>query len=90
MRFSEFIRKMLESQSGVSSKRVCGVIGWLFVIGWITYLCITGKQAPDIAEIFLFCIMGLLGLDTIPKSIWMFRKDKRQCDSKNIKEKNNG
>lgn len=82
MKFTEFVRKMLESQSGVSSKRVCGVIGWLFVLGWITYLCVTGKQAPDIVEIFLLCIMGLLGLDTIPKSIWMFRKDKKDNVSK--------
>lgn len=65
MKFREFFLKALESNSGVSSKRLCGFIGFMFCIIAIAYLCITGKEAPTILEMFLFCSVSLLGLDSI-------------------------
>lgn len=65
MKFREFFLKALESNSGVSSKRLCGFIGFMFCIVAIAYLCITGKEAPTILEMFLFCSVSLLGLDSI-------------------------
>lgn len=71
---------MLTAQSGVSSKRVCGVVGWLFTIGWITYYVIVKNDMPDILETFVVCTIILLGVDTIPKSIDTFRKyNKNKC-----------
>lgn len=59
------------SRSGVSSKRICGFLGWLvclFIVIYCTILCI---QAPLIAEILFYCSSGLLGIDAI---MYPFRK----------------
>lgn len=83
MKFVSFLRAILTAQSGISSKRFCGVLGWLCIIGWITYYVIVKKDMPGILETFMICTVALLGIDTIPKSINAFKKDKScQTDSK--------
>lgn len=74
---------MFTAQSGISSKRVCGVIGWLCIIGWISYYLIIKKEIPDIVETFVLSTIILLGIDTIPKSIDALRsgKGKRKEDN---------
>lgn len=62
---NDFIRKIFESKSEVSSKRVCGFIGWIVCNILVIYCSITNKEAPDIAEILMFCSLSLLGLDSI-------------------------
>lgn len=84
MRFTSFFRDMFIAQSGVSSKRVCGVIGWVSTISWITYYVIVKKDMPGILETFMICTVMLLGIDTIPKSINAF---KNNCNCKCEKEK---
>jgi hypothetical protein len=39
-KFKDFIVKMLSSNSGISSKRVCGVIGWIVCLIVLIYCSI--------------------------------------------------
>ena len=60
-----FLRQMITSHSGISSKRVCGVIGFLTVIGILIYCTINVIQAPIMIEPFMYIICALLGIDSI-------------------------
>ena len=77
MRFATFIRQMFTAQSGISTKRVGGLMGMVAIIVWITYVVVVDRSIPDIAEIFTICVFSMLGLDTIPKSIDAFRRNKK-------------
>ena len=69
MKFISFIKDMLTSNTGISSKRVSGFIGWLSFISICAYCTIANQQAPDAVEILAICSSGLLGLETIT-AIW--------------------
>lgn len=69
MKCKEFICKMFTTHSGVSSKRVCGVAGWFVGIGVLIYCTIMSIQAPLMIDMFLLCVMGLLGIDSVT-GIW--------------------
>lgn len=71
----EFIKQMITSGSGVSSKRVAGIIGWMAFIWVIIYCTIQDKQAPLMAETLAICSSALLGLETIT-NIWNNGKNK--------------
>lgn len=68
-KFKRYIRLMITSHSGISSKRICGVIGWLVVIAVILYCTFSNIQAPDMLEYFIYGCLGLLGIDSIT-GIW--------------------
>lgn len=74
MKFTQFIVKMVSSQSGISSKRICGMIGWLCAAVWISVCTFSRMEIPDIAETFIICTVIMLGVDTIPKSIDSYRR----------------
>ena len=82
MRFATFIRQMFTAQSGISTKRVGGLMGMVAIIVWITYVVVVDRSIPDIAEIFTICVFSMLGLDTIPKSIDAFRRNKKCNETK--------
>lgn len=82
MRFTSFIRQMFTAQSGISTKRVGGLMGMVAIIVWITYVVVVDRSIPDIAEIFTICVFSMLGLDTIPKSIDAFRRNKKCNETK--------
>lgn len=69
MRFVTFLKEMLSSHSGISSKRVCGVIGWLVCLGVLIYCTVNVIQAPLMIDTFLVCCMTLLGIDSVT-GIW--------------------
>lgn len=69
MKFITFIRGMVTSHSGISSKRVCGVIGWIVAIVVLLYCTVHVIQAPLMIDTFLICCMALLGIDSIT-GIW--------------------
>ena len=73
MKFKEIILKIIQSHSGVSSKRVCGFIGWIICLGVLIYCTITQIQAPDITDSIIYACLGLLGIDSVT-GIW---KDKK-------------
>lgn len=64
-----FIKAMLTSDSNVSSKRVCGVLGWIICLMVLIYCTVCTVQAPMMIDVVLWCCMGLLGIDSIT-SIW--------------------
>lgn len=65
----KFLIKLITAHTGVSSKRVCGVSGWIICL-CITIGCtITGQEAPQVTDTVLYCCMGLLGIDSVT-GIW--------------------
>lgn len=69
MKFVTFLKDMISSHSGISSKRVCGVIGWIACIVVLIYCTVNVIQAPLMIDTMLFCCMTLLGIDSIT-GIW--------------------
>lgn len=69
MKCFRFLRMMVTSHSGISSKRVCGVIGWMIAIIVLLYCTVHVVQAPLMIDTFLICCMALLGIDSIT-GIW--------------------
>lgn len=69
MKFIQFLKEVVTSQSGVSSKRVCGLLGWIVCIGILVYCTVKVIQAPLMIDTVLWCCMGLLGIDSIT-TIW--------------------
>lgn len=64
-----FLMRMITSHSGVSSKRVCGVIGFIAVLFVLIYCTIYGIQAPTMIDTFIYSICLLLGIDSVT-GIW--------------------
>ena len=65
----EFFIKMFTAHSGLSSKRICGFIGWIVCLFIVIYCTIMIIPAPDIVEYLFICSTSLLGIDTIT-GIW--------------------
>ena len=61
--------KIFESRSGVSSKRLCGFMGWLVCLFVCIYCTVCAIPAPQIVEILFICSTSLLGIDSIT-GIW--------------------
>ena len=80
MRFITFIKGMFSSHSGISSKRVCGVLGWFVAIAVLLYCTVHVVQAPLMIDTFLVCCMALLGIDSIT-GIW--KKSDNKSKDKN-------
>lgn len=73
--FKKYLKLMITAHSGISSKRVCGVLGFLIIMFVITYCSICNTQAPDILDTFIWAVCMLLGLDSVT-SIWkQFNKE---------------
>ena len=64
-----FFKQIVTAHSGVSSKRFCGVLGWIIAIGILIYCTINIIQAPTMIDIFMVCCMALLGIDSFT-GIW--------------------
>lgn len=76
----------LADSGGLSSKRICGVLGWLVCLGIAIYCTIAVIQAPLIIETILWCCMGLLGIDSVT-GIW--KKFDKNGKSNNQNKENN-
>ncbi len=61
----DFLKQMITAHSGISSKRVCGVIGFLVIIFVLIYCTVFGMQAPVIIEPFIYAVCLLLGIDSV-------------------------
>ena len=85
MKLIKWFKDMLDAESSVSSKRFCGVLGWLVCLGILIYCTIHVIQAPLITEFFLLSVVGLLGVDSIT-SIWKNSKNKNR--SNNVSNEN--
>lgn len=74
---------MFTAHSGLSTKRVCGFIGWivcLFICVWCTILVV---QAPEIIDLLFICSTSLIGVDSIT-GIWKknINIDKKEDNTK--------
>lgn len=61
----DFLLKLITAHTGISSKRVCGVIGFITVVMQLLYCTVMQIQAPDITEIFIYAVCLLLGIDSV-------------------------
>lgn len=61
----EYIRLMITSHSGISSKRVCGVLGFLVISFVLIYCTICSIQAPEMIDTFIYAVSLLLGIDSV-------------------------
>lgn len=68
-KFTKYLELMVTAHSGISSKRVCGVLGFLVIMFSITYCTATNTQAPTILETFIWAVCTLLGIDSVT-GIW--------------------
>ena len=74
-KIKEYLRLMITSHSGISSKRVCGCLGFLVIMFVIIFCTIANVQAPLILETFIWAVCMLLGIDSIT-GIWKdFKKE---------------
>ena len=64
-----FLKQMITSHSGISSKRVCGVIGFVAVLFVLIYCTVQCIQAPAMIDTFIYAICLLLGIDSVT-GIW--------------------
>lgn len=71
----DFLIKMFTAHSGLSSKRVCGVLGWVVCLFICVYCTILAIQAPMIVEYLFICSASLLGIDSVT-GIWYNKKKK--------------
>lgn len=68
----ETIKSILSNnKDSISSKRVCGIIGWLVVISISIYCTYTSSEAPEITDTITIASTTLLGVDSITN---VFRK----------------
>ena len=61
--------KIITAGSGVSSKRVCGVLGWAICLISAAYCTICQIEAPQFLDSVIIASTALLGVDSIT-SIW--------------------
>ena len=74
-KIKEYIRLMITSHSGISSKRVCGCLGFLVIMFVVIFCTVSNLQAPLIMETFIWSVCTLLGIDSVT-GIWKnFKKD---------------
>lgn len=67
------IKSLLSAERGsLSSKRLCGFIGWLCCAAVLIMCTVWDRQAPDMVSTVLYASTALLGLDSVT-DIW---KDK--------------
>lgn len=71
--WSNFKSIFLATKGSISSKRVCGVLGWLACVGVLLYCTFLTVQAPVFADSVLFATAALLGVDSVT-SIWKNNK----------------
>lgn len=64
-KLKEYLILLITSHSGISSKRVCGVLGFLIIMFSLVYCTVTGMQAPSIMETFIWAVCMLLGIDSV-------------------------
>lgn len=52
----EYIKLIITAHSGISSKRVCGCLGFLVIMFTIIFCTIQSTQAPVILETFIWAV----------------------------------
>lgn len=71
----KYLRLMVTSHSGISSKRVCGVLGFLVIMFAVIFCTVTSIQAPAVLETFIWAVCMLLGIDSVTGIFKKFDKN---------------
>lgn len=58
-----------KNSGGLSSKRVCGVLGWLVAMFCFVWCVIAGNPAPEFATELVIGCVSLLGVDSVTDAI---------------------
>ena len=70
MTAKQFLKSIFLNQpNSISSKRVCGVLGWLLCLGVLGYCTYKEIQAPVMIDTIVITSAALLGVDSI-MNIW--------------------
>lgn len=72
---NSILKQIIMSHSGVSSKRICGIIGFAVTVFVLLYCTILEVQAPMMIETFIYAICLLLGIDSVTGIFKKFDKD---------------
>lgn len=72
---NSILKQIIMSHSGVSSKRLCGIIGFAVTVFVLLYCTILEVQAPMMIETFIYAICLLLGIDSVTGIFKKFDKD---------------
>nr|DAV87230.1 MAG TPA: hypothetical protein [Caudoviricetes sp.] len=68
------IKSLLESRVGsLSSKRFCGITGWIVLLGCYIWSTVTGRPLPGMTDEFILGAVTLLGVDSVT-GIWKNKK----------------
>lgn len=63
--FIVFLKQIITSHSGISSKRVCGVLGFIAILFVFVYCTVCGIQAPLMIDTLIYAVCILLGIDSV-------------------------
>lgn len=64
------LESLLSAEKGsLSSKRLCGIIGWLGCTAVLIMCTVWDRQAPDVVNVLIYSSTALLGVDSIT-DIW--------------------
>lgn len=64
------LRTIFQAKSGgFSSKRICGVVGWIVAMFCFVWCVITGSAAPDFSVELVGGCVALLGVDKLSDAI---------------------
>ena len=63
-----------KNSGGLSSKRVCGFLGWIVIMFCCIWCVIKGTDAPDFITDLIIGCASLLGVDSIGDAIGGFKK----------------
>lgn len=75
MTTKQFLKSIFLNQpNSISSKRICGVLGWLLCLGVLGYCTYNEIQAPVMIDTIIISSTALLGVDSIT-NIWKKPKD---------------
>lgn len=73
--FKKFITSILSGEKGsLSSKRLCGFIGWLVCVSVLLMCTVWDRQAPEMTATIIYASTALLGLDSVT-DIWKNSKN---------------
>ena len=83
------LREVIQTPEGrFSSKRICGILGWIVLLFSYIYILITTQAEPEFTESLLWATVALLGVESIT---YAFKKGNRAEAQQNQKEnENNG
>lgn len=75
-----FLSSLLSAERGsLSSKRLCGLLGWLVCSAVLIMCTVWDRQAPEMVNVFIYSSTVLLGVDSIT-DIWKSKtNDSNEC-----------